>query len=90
MTDVKINPAGLRELYKSGGVRGELERRGGRVLAQAVATAPVDSGNYRASLRMVSEDHPSRAAVHVGASVDYAWVVEADHGTLARALDAAR
>ena len=86
---VRLNHAGMRALLFAPGVRADLQRRGERVLAAAQASAPVDSGEYRASLRLIADDHPSRPAVHVGATVDYGMEVEADHGTLSRALDAA-
>lgn len=86
---IDLEPSGMRELLKSAGVKAELQRRGERVLAAARAAAPVDTGAYKASLRLEVDEHPTRAAVHVGASVDYGMEVEADHGTLSRALDAA-
>lgn len=87
---VRLNHAGMRALLHDPGVRAELVKRGERVLAAAQASAPVETGAYKASLHLVVDDHPSRVAVHVGASVDYGMDVEADHGTLSRALDSAR
>lgn len=58
------------------------------VLAQAVASASVDSGAYRASLHMETVTSGDRAAVRVVADVPYAMAVEAATGNLARALDA--
>ena len=87
---VRLNSAGMRALLKDPGVRADLVARGERVAAAARASAPVESGAYRASIGVTVDDHPSRVAVHVGASVPYGMEVEADHGTLSRALDAAR
>ena len=86
---VRLNSAGMRALLHDPGIRADLVARGERVLAAAESSAPVESGAYRSSLHLVVDDHPSRVAVHVGASVDYGMEVEADHGTLSRALDAA-
>ena len=88
-TRVVLNPAGVRALLHDPGVRADLTKRGERVLAAAQSSAPVESGDYRASLHLEVDDHPSRVAVHVGVSVPYGMEVEADHGTLSRALDAA-
>ena len=66
-------------------LRGKMER----ALAAAQSSAPVASGAYRASLHLV-DDTTDRAVVRLVADVDHAMVVEANTGTLARALDQAR
>lgn len=87
---VRLNSAGMRALLKAPGVQTDLLARGQRVAAAARASAPVESGAYRDGIDVEVDEHPSRVAVHVGTSVDYGMKVEANHGTLARALDAAR
>lgn len=79
---------GLKELLNSDGVRGMLTVKAGSVLAAAQSTAPIESGAYKASLSIIQAT-TDRAVVRVGAGVDYALVVEARTGNLARSLDAA-
>ena len=88
-TRIKLNSAGIAALLKSADVRADLTARGERVLSSAQSSAPVASGAYRASLRVI-QDTTDRAVVRVAANVPHAYVVEANHGTLARALDAGR
>ena len=88
-TRIKLNSAGIAALLKSSDVRADLTARGERVLSSAQSSAPVASGAYRDSLRVV-QDTTDRAVVRVAANVPHAYVVEANHGTLARALDAGR
>lgn len=86
---IRLNPAGIRELLNSSGVRAEVNRVANPVLAAAQAGAPVESGAYRGSLH-IEEATTDRAGAHVVASVSYAVFVEARTGNLARSLDAAR
>jgi bisphosphoglycerate-independent phosphoglycerate mutase (AlkP superfamily) len=60
-----------------------------QVESAAKASAPVKTGTYAASIRAETVDHPTRVIGRVVADVDYALVVEANTGNLARALDAA-
>lgn len=85
---ITLNHRGVDELLKSSDVRDELTTRADRALTAARASAPVATGSYRASLH-IEHDTTDRAVVRVVASVPYAINVEADTGTLARALDAA-
>jgi hypothetical protein len=71
------------------GVEGMLEDSAQRALSAAQGSAPVASGAYRDSLH-IETDHTDRMVKRVVSDVDYALVVEANTGTLARALDAAR
>lgn len=87
----KVNEAGIRELLRSAGVQADVERRAQAVLEEARRTAPVDSGEYRDGLHI--ERTTSAAGVEVLTvtdGTDHGIYVEADHGTLVRALDAAR
>lgn len=86
---VKINPGGMGELLKSAGVRGFVTERAERVLSAAQSSAPVgETGDYKASLH-IEQDTTDRAVVRVVADVSYARIVEANTGTLSRALDSA-
>lgn len=85
---IQLNSAGMRELLQSAGVRADLRGRGERVLAAAQASAPVASGEYRASLH-IEETTTDRAAVRVVSDSDHALEVEARTGNLSRALDSA-
>lgn len=89
MARVKLNRRGMDEL-----LNGEVARRATRgpaerVLSAARASAPVDTGEYRDSLRLV-EDSTDRLVQRVVATAAHGMVVEARTGNLARALDAAR
>lgn len=86
---VKLNSRGMGELLNSGDVRDALTDRAERVLSAAQSSAPVASGAYRDSLRIV-QDTTDRAVVRVASDVAHAYVVEANTGNLARALDAGR
>lgn len=86
--NVKLQSAGMRELLSARGVRADLERRGRRVLAAAVASAPVETGAYRDALTLWTSQ-TDRVVVRVGSSARHAPLVEASTGNLARALDAA-
>lgn len=87
-TKVKLLTRGMRALLNDGGVRDELTRRMGPVLATAQSNAPVDTGEYKASLRIIQAT-TDRAVVRVGSVDDKAMSVEARTGNLARALDSA-
>ena len=91
MVDIKIelNHASMEELLKSDEVRSALEDRARRVLAAAKANAPVRTGAYRDGLHVEIREHASRVVARVVGGSDHDMIVEAKHGTLARALDAA-
>lgn len=85
---IVMHRQGFTELLKSSGVRSHLRDRGERVAQSARASAPVESGHYRGSIRTEVEDHRTRSVAHVHADAPYALVVEANTGNLARSLDA--
>lgn len=87
MTRVELDSAGMRDLLTSPGVRADLQTRAERAAAAARAAAPVDTGAYRASIRVETEVHGDRVVSRIVADVDYAMGVEAKTGTLARSLD---
>lgn len=86
---VRLLSRGMRDLLASPEVREALTQKAEAVADTARASAPVASGAYRDSIR-VEQDTTDRAAVRVIADVPHALIVEANTGTLARALDAAR
>jgi hypothetical protein len=88
MSRIVENHQGIGELLKSAEVRAALTARAERSLAKAKADAPVKSGEYRDGLHLV-QDTTDRAVVRVAGSTQHDWYVEATHGVLARALDAA-
>ncbi|WP_404465237.1 HK97 gp10 family phage protein [Micrococcus antarcticus] len=80
---VRVDNAGIAALLARADVREAATRPvAERVLAAAQSIAPVDTGAYRDSLRVETTDRGSA----VVAGTDHAVYVEADHGTLARAL----
>lgn len=83
---VKINSSGARALLRSPEVVADLSARGDRVLSQAEALAPVASGRFRDSLDRIVQVRNDRAVVRVGSDLDYARVIEANHGVLVRSL----
>lgn len=86
---ITINPAGIKELLNRAETRAMLTEKARHVLALAQEIAPVESGAYKASLR-IEQGTTDRAVVAVIAGTDHAFVVEANTGTLRKALDAAR
>lgn len=86
--DIKLDHGGMAALLKSDGVRSELTKRAGSVLAAAQASAPTETGSYRESLHII-QDTTDRAVVRIGSSAPHAFAVEAATGNLARAVDAA-
>jgi hypothetical protein len=82
---VKLNHAGMAALLKSAEIRAAVAPHAEQALAAAQAGAPVESGDYKASLH-IEHDTTDRAVERVVADVDYAMVVEAKTGNLARSL----
>ena len=85
---VVLDHAGMKALLNDPGVRAELTRRMGPALAAARASAPVDTGAYKASIALVQAT-TDRAVVRVVATDWKAALVESRTGNLARSLDAA-
>lgn len=82
----KLNHGGIQS-YLDGdhGVEGLLEDEAQAVLGRAQSGAPVASGAYRDNIHIITE-HTDRMVKRVVADVDYALVVEADTGNMARSL----
>lgn len=85
---VKLNSAGMAALLSDPGVGRDLQARAEAVAEAARASAPVETGGYRDSIH-VEAAHTDRVVARVVADVPYATQVEASHGTLTAALDAA-
>lgn len=87
---MKFNDAALQQLLSEPGVKADMERRANRVLDAAKADAPVLTGEYRNRLHIErSVGTNGVETLTVTAGTDHDIYVEADHGTLAKALDAA-
>lgn len=86
MAKVKLNHGGIQS-YLDGdhGVEALLDAQAEESASRARASAPVDSGEYLASIH-VETDRTDRMVKRVVADVPYAMVVEANTGTLARSL----
>ncbi|MGL5910669.1 MAG: HK97 gp10 family phage protein [Phycicoccus sp.] len=87
-TRVQLVSAGMAEMLNSAGVAAAMMSRAQRVRDVAQGLAPVDTGTYRQSI-VAYAARTDRAVARVTATVYYAPAVEADHGVLQRALDAA-
>lgn len=85
---VVLDKAGMKALLNDPGVRADLTRRMGPVLAAAQASAPVASGEHKASIHM-EQATTDRAVVRVVADSDHSLAVESKTGNLAKALNAA-
>lgn len=89
-TRVRLNSGEIQSYLDGGhGVDALLHQAASQVLSAAQSAAPVESGEYQASLH-VEEDRTDRLVVRVVADAPHALVVEARDGVLARAIDAAR
>lgn len=89
-TRVKLKSSGVEALLKSSGTRSVITDKAEAVLAAATADAAnyIVTGNYYGGLE-VQQDTTDRAVARVVGTAPHSHLVEADHGTLARALDAA-
>ena len=86
---VKPLGRGIIAMMKEGWVASNMEERAERVAAAARESAPVATGEYRQSIKVVVEEHPERAAAHVTSDAPHAMLVEANTGNLLRALGSA-
>ena len=85
---IRLISRGMKALLSDPGVGADLERRAERVAATARATAPVDTGEYRDSITVVSEV-TDRVVSRVVARDPKSHIIEARTGNLSRALDSA-
>lgn len=90
-TEVKLNHSAIQE-YLDGdhGIEAMLREHAEKVLAAAKQDAEgyVVTGNYLAGLE-ISSDHTDRLVYRVKGTAPHSHLVEANHGTLSRALDSA-
>lgn len=85
MATVKLNSGGMGDLLKSAAMYAILEPEAQKVLNAARSSAPVASGAYRDSLKIVRET-TDRAVVRVVSTAPHGMIVEANTGNLARSL----
>lgn len=82
---IKLDRGGIREVLNSQGVRSALRKEAEEVSARARSSAPVDSGEYRDSIVVVSAT-TDRAVERVTATAEHAMLIESRTGNLRRAL----
>ena len=81
---ITINQAGIAEVLKSQGVQDDLSARMERVKAKAEASSDLPKGIEVSEVRTWVGHDRARSTVGIPGSI------EAQHGILARALDAAK
>lgn len=95
LVNIETDEAAIQSLLATPAVKRDMRARGRRVVRSAQDTAPVDTGEYRASIHL--EDGDEGGEVLIVASADHSIYVEHGtrvpghpaHNTLANALDAA-
>jgi uncharacterized RmlC-like cupin family protein len=75
----KPNRPGIRALKIHPGVAGNLEARTNRGMGYAEATAPVDTGEYKASFRVTVTTTGGTARARLSNTCDHAIYVEFAH-----------
>lgn len=85
---MKWNENFFREVLNSAAVTSIVQAKAEAVASAARASAPVDTGAYRASIRVEMVRGKNRVIGKVVAASDHGMVVESKHGTLGRALGA--
>lgn len=89
MARIALNHKAMQAMLDGGnGVRELLRGKAEAVANAGRSNAPVLTGNYRDRIE-VREEHTDRIAFRIGSTSPHAHLVEAKHGTMARALDAA-
>lgn len=86
---MEFNEQFFQDLSHSAGVRGLVDAAADRVLAAAQASAPEDSGDYKAGLKRSSKNQKRYVALVV-ATDPKSMLVESQTGNLARALTKAK
>lgn len=87
---MKWNERYFDELGTAPGTVAQLTAAAEQVAAVARAAAPVDTGAYRDSIQVETHVAGHRVVAEVIASSDHAMIVEAQTGTMARALGAVK
>lgn len=82
----EFNDRDIQKILKGSEVRDALRQIAEDMASRARASAPVDSGEYRDSIHVETDETPTRARARVVASADHAAAVEAKTGNLKRAL----
>lgn len=89
----QLNSSEVEKLLKGegrySGVVDECRKRAEAVLSAAQAAAPVDTGDYVDGLHIEEHRGSTRTTVRVVADDWKSFIIEAEHGVLAGALDAA-
>jgi hypothetical protein len=86
---MKWNESVFDELGRSAPVVNVLVDKGDEIAGNARAFAPVDSGEYLASITVTRRSAAHREVVVVTADAPHAAIVESRNGVLAKALRAA-
>jgi len=88
---VKLNLAGIKEVFADPGVQAELRRRAEAIATEADSLMP-EGGYERAKHHVVMDSVTSRGnpAVAVATATNEAKAMQAKHSTLTKALDAGR
>lgn len=81
-----FNEAYIPGLGKSAGVRAQVVDAAEHVAASARASAPVDSGEYQAEIRVEVSETEYRVVATVVAGAKHSMLVESRTGNLSRAL----
>lgn len=84
---VRLNSRQVRKALTSNEIVSELDEVAQRILEDAKSRAPVSTGAYRDSLKVV-HDVTDRAVVRVVADIEYGLAVEAKEAVLGVALNA--
>lgn len=88
-TYVEFNQKFFDEIMRASGVQILQKQVAEKVLTQAKATAPVDSGDYKRGLRIERAERRFRVAYLVVGTDPKTLLIEAKTGNLARALKSA-
>jgi hypothetical protein len=85
-TEVHFNQRYFDRIMQTASVRDVVKKKAAEALAIAQATAPVDTGAYRDSLKLEQHQAQYRSAWRVVGTDKKTMLIEAKLGVLARAL----
>lgn len=80
-----LDDGAIRKILNSAPVKEALESEAGKVAARAKSSAPRESGEYAAGIRVETVEGKSRARSRVVASAPHSTVIESRTGNLRRA-----
>lgn len=89
-TEIEFNEDFFESVLRSAPVEALVDGVAERVLSKAVATAPVDTEEYRDGLHIEHQEARYRRVTRVVGSDEKTLLVESKTGTLARALKGAK